>query len=82
MQLMKNVFECEGLPLFLCPYKVVATKPGCGFIECVPNANSRDLIGRQTQIDLYDYFISKVHTLDMKIYKPQLINCKNWGFKL
>jgi phosphatidylinositol 4-kinase len=41
MQLMKNVFEQEGLDLYLYPYRVVATKPGCGVIECVPNANSR-----------------------------------------
>ncbi len=57
MQLMKNVFETEGLELFLFPYRVVATKPGCGVIECVPNSNSRDQIGRQTATDLYQYFL-------------------------
>ena len=62
MQFMKNVFDANGLPLFLYPYKVVATKPGSGIIECVPNANSRDLIGRETRTDLYKYFISKVGT--------------------
>lgn len=59
MQLMKNVFEKEGLELFLFPYRVIATKPGCGVIECVPNSNSRDQIGRQTAIDLYEYFLDK-----------------------
>lgn len=60
MEVMKNVFEIEGLELFLFPYRVVATKPGCGVIECVPNANSRDQIGRQTATDLYQYFLDKV----------------------
>ena len=60
MQVMKNVFEMEGLELFLFPYRVIATKPGCGVIECVPNANSRDQIGRQTATDLYQYFLDKV----------------------
>ncbi len=59
MELLKNVFQREGLELFLFPYRVIATKPGCGVIECVPNSNSRDEIGRKTDIDLYQYFLDK-----------------------
>jgi len=59
MELLKNVFQQEGLELFLFPYRVIATKPGCGVIECVPNSRSRDEIGRQTDIDLYQYFLDK-----------------------
>ncbi|VDL64036.1 unnamed protein product [Nippostrongylus brasiliensis] len=44
MQLMKNVWA------------VVATSPGCGVIECVPNSKSRDQLGRQTDFGLYEYF--------------------------
>ena len=58
MELLKNVFQREGLELFLFLYRV-ATKPGCGVIECVPNSNSRDEIGRKTDIDLYQYFLDK-----------------------
>lgn len=47
------------LDLFLYPYRVVATSPGCGVIECVPNAKSRDQLGRQTDVGLYEYFITK-----------------------
>ncbi|KIH57605.1 phosphoinositide 3-kinase family, accessory domain protein [Ancylostoma duodenale] len=48
MQLMKNVWAGLGLPVCVFPYRVVATSPGCGVIECVPNSKSRDQLGRQT----------------------------------
>ncbi|KAG8200239.1 hypothetical protein JTE90_025015 [Oedothorax gibbosus] len=57
--LFQNIFKQVGLDLFLFPYRVVATSPGCGVIECVPNAKSRDQLGRQTDIGLYEYFIKK-----------------------
>ncbi|KAK3083088.1 hypothetical protein FSP39_013642 [Pinctada imbricata] len=57
ISLFKNIFEQAGLELYLVPYRVVATAPGCGVIECVPDCKSRDEIGKQTDIDLYDYFI-------------------------
>lgn len=42
----------------MAPYKVVATSPGCGVIECVPNAKSRDQLGRATEVDLFAYYKS------------------------
>ncbi|XP_062588022.1 phosphatidylinositol 4-kinase alpha-like isoform X3 [Saccostrea cucullata] len=56
ISLCKNIFEQTGLELYLVPYRVVATGPGCGVIECVPNSKSRDEIGKKTDITLYDYF--------------------------
>ncbi|BHF57761.1 Phosphatidylinositol 4-kinase alpha [Sparganum proliferum] len=58
IQIFKNVFQQCGLDLFLYPYKVVATGPGSGVIECVPDSKSRDQIGRQTDSGMYDYFLS------------------------
>ncbi|KAK7078017.1 Phosphatidylinositol 4-kinase alpha, partial [Halocaridina rubra] len=56
--IFKNIFENVGLDLFLFPYRVVATSPGCGVIECVPNAKSRDQLGRSTDTGMYEYFLS------------------------
>lgn len=55
----KDIVEGVGLEMTLFPYRVVATSPGCGVIECVPDSRSRDQIGRQTDIGMYDYFITK-----------------------
>ncbi|XP_023346695.1 phosphatidylinositol 4-kinase alpha [Eurytemora carolleeae] len=59
ISLFKDVFAQSGLDLYLFPYKVVATKPGCGVIECVPDAKSRDQLGRRTDTDLFNYFKKK-----------------------
>uniref|UniRef100_A0AC35TLJ8 1-phosphatidylinositol 4-kinase n=1 Tax=Rhabditophanes sp. KR3021 TaxID=114890 RepID=A0AC35TLJ8_9BILA len=56
MQLMKNIFDTNDIDVCLFPYRVVATAPGCGVIECVPNSKSRDQLGRMTDYGLYDYF--------------------------
>ncbi|XP_012059018.1 PREDICTED: phosphatidylinositol 4-kinase alpha [Atta cephalotes] len=59
ISIFKNVFQKVGLNLFLFPYRVVATAPGCGVIECVPHATSRDQLGRTTDNDMYQYFIAQ-----------------------
>ncbi|KXJ14736.1 Phosphatidylinositol 4-kinase alpha [Exaiptasia diaphana] len=57
ISLFKNIFEEIGLDVYLKPYRVVATSPGCGVIECVPDSESRDQLGRQTEVDLYEYYV-------------------------
>ncbi|KAH7879656.1 uncharacterized protein C8R40DRAFT_1158339 [Lentinula edodes] len=44
--MFKNIFTSVGLTLYLYPYRVTATAPGCGVIDVVPNATSRDEMGR------------------------------------
>ncbi|KAI9222543.1 kinase-like domain-containing protein [Blastocladiella britannica] len=55
----KSVFAAAHLDLYLFPYCVVATAPGCGVIEVIPHANSRDMIGREKVNSLQDYFYAK-----------------------
>ncbi|EGC30157.1 hypothetical protein DICPUDRAFT_158137 [Dictyostelium purpureum] len=59
IDIFKRIFKSVGLDLYLFPYKAIATKPGCGMIELVPNTMSRDQIGKKVNGNLYNYFISK-----------------------
>ncbi|KAK9238306.1 hypothetical protein V1525DRAFT_401672 [Lipomyces kononenkoae] len=57
--LFRSIFNASGLDLFLFPNRVIATDPGCGIIEVLPNSISRDMLGREAVNGLYEYFISK-----------------------
>ncbi|KAL5511303.1 STT4 [Sanghuangporus vaninii] len=57
--MFKNVFTSVGLNLYLFPYRVTATGPGCGVIDVVPNATSRDEMGRAKINDLLGFFTAK-----------------------
>ncbi|EJW02412.1 hypothetical protein EDEG_03163 [Edhazardia aedis USNM 41457] len=54
--LFKNIFKACNLDLFVYPYKVIATGNGTGIIEVVPNAITRDQMGRERINELGDYF--------------------------
>jgi len=55
----KNIFSAIGLGVYLDPYRVTATSPGCGVIDVVPNATSRDEMGRQKINDLPTFFTQR-----------------------
>ncbi|XP_065840787.1 phosphatidylinositol 4-kinase alpha-like [Oscarella lobularis] len=55
--LLKDIFEKVKLDLYMVPYRVVATGPGMGVIECVPDSKSRDELGQTTELDLPEYFV-------------------------
>ncbi|KAL4067760.1 hypothetical protein J3A83DRAFT_4359655 [Scleroderma citrinum] len=57
--MFKSIFTSIGLTLYLYPYRVTATAPGCGVIDVVPNSTSRDEMGRAKVNDLLDFFVSK-----------------------
>ncbi|PKS11831.1 hypothetical protein jhhlp_001125 [Lomentospora prolificans] len=55
----RGIFHTVGLDVYVFPYRVTATAPGCGVIDVLPNSISRDMLGREAVNGLYDYFISK-----------------------
>ncbi|KAJ1971176.1 phosphatidylinositol-4- kinase [Dimargaris xerosporica] len=67
--IFKNIFTSVGLDLYLFPYRVVATAPGCGMIDVIPNSISRDQLGREKVNSLYDYFLTKYGGEDSVSYQ-------------
>ncbi|KAI9674504.1 MAG: phosphatidylinositol-4- kinase [Caeruleum heppii] len=55
----RGIFNQVGLDVYVYPYRVTATAPGCGVIDVLPNSISRDMLGREAVNGLYDYFVSK-----------------------
>jgi phosphatidylinositol 4-kinase len=55
----RGIFNNVGLDVWLFPYRVTATAPGCGVIDVLPNSISRDMVGREAVNGLYEYFVSK-----------------------
>lgn len=55
----RGIFSSVGLDVYVYPYRVTATAPGCGVIDVLPNSISRDMLGREAVNGLYEYFVSK-----------------------
>jgi phosphatidylinositol 4-kinase A len=55
----RGIFHNVGLDVYVFPYRVTATAPGCGVIDVLPNSISRDMLGREAVNGLYEYFVSK-----------------------
>lgn len=72
--MFKNVFTQLGLTLYLFPYRVTATAPGCGVIDVVPNATSRDEMGRAQINDLVEYFVDKYGGVDTVAFQRARLN--------
>ena len=70
----KNIFMSIGLDVYLDPYRVTATAPGCGVIDVVPNATSRDEMGRAKINDLPDFFRTRYGAEDTVTYQRARLN--------
>lgn len=55
----RSIFDSVGLDVWLYPYRVTSTAPGCGVIDVLPNSISRDMLGREAVNGLYDFFVSR-----------------------
>ncbi|THH11990.1 hypothetical protein EW145_g299 [Phellinidium pouzarii] len=72
--MFKNIFTSVGLNLYLYPYRVTATAPGCGVIDVVPNATSRDEMGRAKINDLQGFFTAKYGGEDTIAFQRARLN--------
>ena len=59
ISVFRSVWLDAGLDLYVFPYRVTATAPGCGVIDVLPNATSRDMLGREAVNGLYEYYTTK-----------------------
>ncbi|EIN07209.1 hypothetical protein PUNSTDRAFT_71064 [Punctularia strigosozonata HHB-11173 SS5] len=72
--MFKNIYSGIGLALYLFPYRVTATAPGCGVIDVVPNATSRDEMGRAKVNDLLGFFIARYGGEDTIAFQKARLN--------
>ncbi|KAG8958845.1 phosphatidylinositol-4- kinase, partial [Tulasnella sp. 425] len=72
--MLKNIFSGLGLMLYLFPYRVTATAPGCGVIDVVPNATSRDEMGRAKINDLLAFFVARYGSPDTVEFQKARLN--------
>lgn len=70
----RGIFQNVGLDVWVFPYRVTASGPGCGVIDVLPNSISRDMVGREAVNGLYDYFISKYGNEDSLRFQQARIN--------
>ena len=54
ISVFQSIFQSSGLDLYTFPYRVVATAPGCGVIEVIPQSISRDMMGREKVNSLFE----------------------------
>ncbi|ODQ82962.1 hypothetical protein BABINDRAFT_24540, partial [Babjeviella inositovora NRRL Y-12698] len=59
ISVFRTIWATAGLDLYVFPYRVTATAPGCGVIDVLPNSVSRDMLGREAVNGLYEYFVTK-----------------------
>ena len=55
----RRILVASRIPHYLYPYRVVTTGKSSGVIECVPNAMSRDQIGKLVESNLAEYFVQR-----------------------
>lgn len=59
ISMFRTIWMTQGVDVYVFPYRVTATAPGCGIIDVLPHSISRDMLGREAVNGLYEYFISQ-----------------------
>ena len=70
----RSIFNNIGLDVYVFPYRVTATAPGCGVIDVLPNSISRDMLGREQVNGLFEYFLSHFGTEDSLAFQQARAN--------
>lgn len=74
ISLIKEIFEAHNLPVYLFPYRVIATAAGCGIIEVIPKSISRDQLGREKINSLYEYFVFRFGGESTRAFHDAMLN--------
>ncbi|ODV60802.1 1-phosphatidylinositol 4-kinase STT4 ASCRUDRAFT_58515 [Ascoidea rubescens DSM 1968] len=69
ISVFRTIWAVNGLDLYVFPYRVTATAPGCGVIDVLPNSISRDMLGREAVNGLYEYYVTKFGPEDTIAYQ-------------
>ncbi|UZJ55413.1 hypothetical protein CBS101457_004733 [Exobasidium rhododendri] len=72
--MLKNIWQGSGLDLYVYPYRVTATAPGCGVIDVVPNSTSRDEMGRAQVNNLNAFYLTRFGNVDSISYQQARLN--------
>lgn len=70
----RNIFASVGLDVYVFPYRVTATAPGCGVIDVLPNTISRDMLGREAVNGLLEYFLSRYGSAESPAFQAARTN--------
>jgi len=74
VSVFRSIFASIGLDVYVFPYRVTATAPGCGVIDVLPNSISRDMLGREQVNGLYEWFVSHFGTEDSLAFQQARAN--------
>ncbi|RKP01557.1 hypothetical protein CXG81DRAFT_11848 [Caulochytrium protostelioides] len=67
--IFKSIFQRAQLNLYLFPYRMVPTGPGCGVLEVVPRSISRDIMGRERVNGLHAWYRAQFGPENSVAYK-------------
>mmetsp|Transcript_16906 Transcript_16906/g.30265 ORF Transcript_16906/g.30265 Transcript_16906/m.30265 type:complete len:1879 (+) Transcript_16906:8599-14235(+) len=76
IELMRDIFLNQGMPLYLRPYKVISTMTQIkgehvlgGILECIPKTKSRDEIGKEGSESLFAYYREKYGAVESQRFQ-------------